>query len=38
MVVVEVGGDQTVTTFTDVDVARRYAAAEAEQIFRVRGK
>ena len=38
MVVVEKGGDQTVTTFSGVDVKRRYSAAEAAKVFRVPGK
>ncbi len=38
MVVVEIGGDETVTTFFDVDVNHRYGAAEAEKVFRVLGK
>jgi hypothetical protein len=38
MVVVEKGGDETVTTFTDVDVDRRYSKAEAARLFRVLGK
>jgi hypothetical protein len=38
MIVLEVGGDQTVTTFSDVDVNRSYSAAEAKRIFRVPGK
>lgn len=38
MVVVETGGDETVTTFSDVDVNRSYSAAEVKRIFRVPGK
>jgi hypothetical protein len=35
METVEVGGDVTVTTFTDVDANRKYNAAELRRIFRL---
>ncbi|MEC7519147.1 MAG: outer membrane lipoprotein carrier protein LolA [Myxococcota bacterium] len=35
MRMVEVSGDETRTTFTDVDTARRFSPAEARRIFRV---
>ncbi len=33
--VLEVSGDETVTTFSGVDTARRYSEAEARRVFRV---
>jgi hypothetical protein len=38
LLMVEKGGDETVTTFNDVDVNRRYSKAEADRVFRVLGK
>jgi hypothetical protein len=32
---IEVNGDETRTTFRDVDSARRFSPAEARRIFRV---
>lgn len=37
MKVVEVGGDETLTTFAEVDVDRRFSAAELAELFRVAG-
>jgi hypothetical protein len=36
MAILEVSGDETVTTFSDVDTSRRYTDAEARRIFTVR--
>ena len=35
MRVVELGGDETITTFTEVDTARRFSDAELAELFRV---
>jgi len=35
MRIVETGGDETVTAFTDVDAARRYDEAESARVFRL---
>ena len=37
MKVVEVGGDETLTTFAEVDVDRRFSEAELAELFRVAG-
>jgi predicted LPLAT superfamily acyltransferase len=38
MRVVEAGGDEATTTFSDVDVGRKYSDAEIAEIFRLPGK
>jgi hypothetical protein len=38
MRVIEIGGDETVTTFTEVDPRRRFTAAEMSSLFRLPGQ
>lgn len=38
MRVIEIGGDETVTTFTEVDPARRFTADELKSLFRLPGQ
>lgn len=36
MRIIEIGGDETITTFTKVDTAKKYSARELADVFRVR--